>query len=75
MMAKWGHKEGQGLGVEGSGIVNALKVEKIGQGKDAKGKDKKNTNKNAGPSIGAVRGKIVNDNEDARAREEMTPDM
>ena len=71
MMAKWGHKEGQGLGVEGSGIVNALKVEKIGQGKDAKGKDKKNTNKNAGPSIGAVRGKIVNDNEDARAREDL----
>lgn len=58
-MAKWGHKEGQGLGTDGSGIVNALSVEHV---KGAKG---------PGNARGGMtnRGKIINDNDDAKARE------
>ncbi|KAI0668492.1 hypothetical protein C8Q78DRAFT_262586 [Trametes maxima] len=69
LMAKWGHKEGQGLGVDGSGIVHALTVEQVAQGKSA-GKGK---NKAAAPAIGgpsAKMGKIVNRNEDAKTRED-----
>lgn len=59
MMAKWGHKEGQGLGTDGSGIVNALSVEHV---KGAKG---------SGNARGGMsnRGKIINDNDDVKARE------
>ena len=69
-MAKWGHKEGQGLGVDGSGIVHALTVEQVAQGKSGKGKGK---NVKEAPAIGASTakmGKIVNLNEDAKARED-----
>lgn len=59
-MAKWGHKEGQGLGVDGEGIVNALTVEQVKAGK-AKG---------GAPGHGGKMGKIINDNEDAKARED-----
>jgi splicing factor 45 len=59
-MAKWGHKEGQGLGVDGSGIVNALSLEKVPRGKGKAGV------KAAGSSMG----KIINENEDVRARED-----
>ena len=66
-MAKWGHKEGQGLGSEGQGIVNALKVEKVKE----EGK-KKGGPKDAQPKIGGgARGRIVNDNEDARSKEDL----
>ncbi|TFK76499.1 hypothetical protein BDN72DRAFT_954227 [Pluteus cervinus] len=64
MMAKWGHKEGQGLGADGSGIVNALTVEQV---KSAKAKAT-----GGGKAIGAgsSMGKIINNNEDAKTRED-----
>ncbi|KAF9457182.1 hypothetical protein BDZ94DRAFT_1292538 [Collybia nuda] len=75
LMAKWGHKEGQGLGVDGSGIVNALRVEQLSHSKGAKGKVGK-VQGGAGPSgkglgIGSKMGKIINNNEDAKAKEDM----
>ncbi|THH27064.1 hypothetical protein EUX98_g7129 [Antrodiella citrinella] len=63
LMAKWGHKEGQGLGTDGSGIVHALTMEQVAAGKSGKGKGP-----TAGP--GAKMGKIVNKNEDAKAKED-----
>lgn len=66
-MAKWGYQEGQGLGADGQGIVNALKVEQIREGK-TKGKGKK---EGKGVSVGSKMGRIINDNEDAQAREDL----
>ena len=63
-MAKWGHKEGQGLGADGSGIVHALTVEQVAGGK---GKSKDN---GKSLSSGSKMGKIVNLNEDAKTRED-----
>lgn len=62
-MAQMGWKKGQGLGADQSGIVNALTVERVGTEKGAKKGQGKNTT-----SIN--RGRIVNDNEDPRARED-----
>lgn len=59
-MAKWGHKEGQGLGVAGDGIVHALSVEQL---KSEKEKEK-------GKGVGSKMGKIINKNEDAKTRED-----
>lgn len=74
LMAKWGHKEGQGLGAAGDGIVNALHVQQVPVGKGGKGaKQGKGT---PGPSgskgigVGSKMGKIINDNEDAKVRED-----
>ncbi|KZO95719.1 hypothetical protein CALVIDRAFT_149953 [Calocera viscosa TUFC12733] len=66
MMAKWGHKEGQGLGVGGTGIVHALSVEQVGLPKKGK------PDPSRGPAFGrSAMGKIVNANEDARTKEEV----
>jgi splicing factor 45 len=64
MMAKWGYQEGQGLGADGQGIVNALKVERVHEGK---GKAKK---EGKGVGVGSKTGRIINDNEDTQARED-----
>ncbi|KZT70208.1 hypothetical protein DAEQUDRAFT_689817 [Daedalea quercina L-15889] len=66
LMAKWGHKEGQGLGADGSGIVHALTVEQVA-GSKGKGKSKE-SGKSSG--AGSKMGKIVNINEDAKTRED-----
>lgn len=62
LMAKWGHKEGQGLGADGSGIVHALSMEQV---QAAKGKGEKGK----GPAVSKM-GKIINKNEDTKARED-----
>ena len=66
-MAKWGHKDGQGLGADRSGIVNALTVEQIAHAKAGKGNP---SGGKAAPTIGSKMGKIINNNEDAKARED-----
>ena len=68
-MAKWGHKEGQGLGADGSGIVNALTVEQVSQGKAKHGKPAGGSSGKS-TSVGSKMGKIINNNEDAKAKED-----
>ncbi|KAI0345187.1 hypothetical protein BDW22DRAFT_1390597 [Trametopsis cervina] len=68
MMAKWGHKDGQGLGADGSGIVHALTVQRV---KGAQDKKDAETKGGKGRGVGGSKmGKIVNKNEDAKARED-----
>jgi splicing factor 45 len=61
LMAKWGHKEGQGLGADGSGMIHALSVEQVKGGKGTDGK---------GKAMGSVRGRIIDASADARAKAE-----
>ena len=68
-MAKWGHKEGQGLGADGSGIVNALTVEQVSQGKSKHGKPAGGLS-GKGTGVGSKMGKIINNNEDAKTKED-----
>jgi splicing factor 45 len=86
MMAKWGHKEGQGLGAEGDGIVNALAVEQVPVSKKSGSTSRGFGGMNAVPpgkaggkagrggrgGLGnfSKMGRIVNDNEDAKTRED-----
>ncbi|KZT60363.1 hypothetical protein CALCODRAFT_553651 [Calocera cornea HHB12733] len=64
MMAKWGHREGQGLGVSGTGIVHALQVEHVGVPKKGKPEPARAIGRSA-------MGKIINANEDGKAKEEV----
>ncbi|KAF8520162.1 hypothetical protein BU17DRAFT_46908 [Hysterangium stoloniferum] len=65
LMAKWGHKEGQGLGANASGIVEPLTVEKA----DTQGKPGGRPGPK-GSGAGSSRGKIINANEDEKTRED-----
>jgi splicing factor 45 len=76
MMAKWGHKEGQGLGTDGAGIINALVVEQSGssgpQGGKGKNKNRQfsSSRSNGGPNSTVKMGKIINNNEDLKGKED-----
>ncbi|KEP54698.1 putative DNA damage repair protein DRT111 [Rhizoctonia solani 123E] len=68
MMAKWGHKNGQGLGVNSTGIVHALAVE---QSNRPKGNKAGGSAGGFGAKDGNRMGKIINANEDVRQKEEL----
>jgi splicing factor 45 len=67
LMAKWGHKTGQGLGVNATGIVQPLTVEQTGKPKG----NKAGGAGGFGSKEGGRMGKIVNANDDVRQKEEL----
>lgn len=66
-MAKWGHKTGQGLGVNATGIVQPLTVEQANKPKG----NKPGGSGGFGSKDGNRMGKIVNANDDIRQKEEL----
>ncbi|KAB5589274.1 DNA-damage-repair/toleration protein [Ceratobasidium theobromae] len=68
LMAKWGHKTGQGLGVNATGIVQPLVVEQAAR---AKGSKPGGSAGGFGSKEGSRMGKIINANEDVRQKEEL----
>jgi splicing factor 45 len=68
LMAKWGHKTGQGLGVNATGIVQPLAVEQTTR---PKGSKPGGSAGGFGSKEGSRMGKIINANEDVRQKEEL----
>jgi splicing factor 45 len=80
-MRRWGHEEGKGLGVKGEGMVHALVVEHAAADpKDTSKMSKRQLAKHKAAMANAkqrkwvqapnARGKIINSNDDAKAKEE-----
>lgn len=74
MFSKWGHIQGQGLGVNGSGIVEPLTVERAkmakAQVKGGPGNSSAAPAGGIGVKEGAKTARIINKHEDERTREE-----
>lgn len=72
MMAKWGHKEGQGLGANATGIVQPLSVQKAkSSAKFVQGKQQAGPAGGIGVKEGTRVAKIVSNNEDRGKEERM----
>ncbi|KAG9085181.1 hypothetical protein FRC07_013439 [Ceratobasidium sp. 392] len=67
LMAKWGHKTGQGLGVNATGMVQPLAVEQTSRPKG----NKSGSAGGFGSKDGGNMGRIIDANADARQKEEL----
>lgn len=71
-MAKWGHKEGQGLGANATGIVEPLRVQKAKSStKFVQGKQQAGPAGGIGVKEGTRVAKIISNNEDKGKEERM----